>query len=120
MTSCSAGATARAITREPGAANRDLVRVARRLGVTKVLPHSAHHTVAAQVIAAGANLDDVKRYLGHRFIAHTSDLYGHSIGARTPDLGAHLTMPLMPDFRAVQRATMADRLADGPPTSNGR
>jgi integrase len=97
----------------PRTANRDLLRVARRLGVIKVLPpHSARHTVAAQLIATGANLDDVKRYLGHSSIAHTSDLYGHWIEARTRDLGADLTTRLMPEYAAFQRSPMADRLAD--------
>jgi integrase len=105
----------------PRTANRDLVRLERRLGVTKVLPpHSVRHTVAAQLLAAGANLDDVKRYLGHTSIAHTSDLYGHWIEARTRDLGAHLTTRLMPDVGAIQRPTMADRMADEPATGDHR
>jgi integrase len=104
----------------PRTANRDLVRLERRVGVTQLLPpHSARHTVAAQLIAAGANLDDVKRYLGHSSIAHTSDLYGHWIEGRTRDLGAHLTTRLMPEYAAFERSPMADRMADDPSDGDG-
>jgi integrase len=83
------------------------------VGVSERLPsHSARHTVAAQLIAAGANLDHVKRYLGHSSIAHTSDLYGHWIEGRTRDLGAHLTARLMPEHAAFERSSMADGRSD--------
>jgi integrase len=48
----------------------------------------------------GANLDDVKRYLGHTNIEHTSELYGHWIegsDARTQGF------PYPPPHGCVQR-----------------
>lgn len=96
----------------PRDANRRLHWVEQACGVEIELPpHSARHTVASQLIAGGANLDDVRRYLGHRTIAHTSELYGHWIEARTRELGASLTLRLMPEYNALTSA-MADGLAD--------
>ena len=89
--------------------NRNFHRIQTRAGCEQNLgPHSARHTVAAQLIAAAAGLDDVKRYLGHSQIAHTSDLYGHWIDSRMEELAVALGHRLMPEWEPIR-----DRIADG-------
>jgi integrase len=89
--------------------NRNFHTVQERAGCEQSLgPHSARHTVAAQLIAGGANLDDVKRYLGHSSIEHTSDLYGHWIEGRAKQLGESLGLRLMPEW-----IPLTDRIVDG-------
>lgn len=88
--------------------NRAWYRMLETLGdrVQHLPPHSARHTVASQMLAAGLTLDDVKRYLGHSSIAHTSDLYGHFVVGRSREIGQALGRALDGEAHEIEPASI--------------
>jgi integrase len=74
----------------------------RRAGLRKVRVHDLRHTAASMLIAAGADLADVSRQMGHANVSITLSVYTHHFARRGGcDLGARL-------------AEFVAREADGP------
>jgi integrase len=57
-------------------------------GLPAIRIHDLRHTAASLMLASGASLDDVKRYLGHASITETSDLYGHLVEGRSAEVAS--------------------------------
>lgn len=51
--------------------------VAEAAGIGRLTPHSARHTYASLMIAAGVNAKALSTFMGHANIGITLDLYGH-------------------------------------------
>lgn len=77
--------------------------VPRALAIGKKLRiHSARHTAASWLIAAGATLQDVQYTLGHESIQTTSDRYGHLLPGRREAVGAALSVALSPAVPQIE------------------
>lgn len=55
-----------------------LKEVCRKAGVPEISPHKLRHTAASLMLAGGANIAEVQKFLGHSQIALTADLYTHA------------------------------------------
>ena len=67
----------------PSTVQRRFATLLEAAGLPPMRLHDLRHTYATMSIASGANLDDVKRALGHSSITITSDMYGHLVKARS-------------------------------------
>lgn len=73
--------------------NPELVtkRVAREVkasGLPKVTFHDLRHVAASLLIASGADVSLVSKYLGHSSVSVTSDVYGHMYDHVSRDMSA--------------------------------
>ena len=64
----------------------DWQHLMRLAGVRGVTPHVLRHTFASHLLAGGANVVDVARWLGHARTSTTVDRYGHYIPGRSDDV----------------------------------
>ena len=53
----------------------------KNLGLNRLCPHDFRHTHASHLLAAGVNVVEVSRRIGHKRTSVTLDVYGHAIPA---------------------------------------
>jgi hypothetical protein len=86
--------------------------------------HDLRDTCAALLIASGAHMEEVKRYLGHSTIRVTSDRYGHLFPSADDALRARLDQTFRDSAADSSRTRHAEKVRkrrqrpqDGPLTS---